>query len=294
MATLDKLPADGKLPDQMPANPDLELAMAWTREHGGTMAFYGIVPDATAPADRTKDKLALAGEVQCDAPFTNYANRKYYSIPQVRTLDDKARQAKYQESLMPKETEQPNWNYGQDLAETQYAPAQINRPPSTDPIGQPDFGWTPNPEDCALILPGERKEVVIDKVPMEEPDFNWNGGNGDQKPVPETIINRPPSTDPITQPPFGWTPQRKLEIAKALLAAVVIRVDETLDLTTLIFSNVPTDEFEFTGRDDTIAKVNNGILTGIKAGVLTIEASVKGFEDYKEFFDITVSPKAKK
>lgn len=193
---LDVLPADGKLPDTLPGKPDKELAAAWAREYGGKVDFY--VTNSTGEA--------LAGYVECAAPTVNYGGRKYYGVPQVRTLDDEKRQDAFLKSLEPKETEQPNWKWGDDLTETQSQEAKILRPPAEDVPLQPDFGWTPNPEDLDVDIKTRPAVPGGDKVQLTPPNFGWDAGNGDQPSRQPADILRPPAEEPVLQPDFGWTP----------------------------------------------------------------------------------------
>ncbi|EIP9221081.1 hypothetical protein LT875_002528 [Salmonella enterica] len=278
---LDTLPADGKLPDTQPATPDQALAKAWVREYGGKLAYYAGA--ATTPA----------GYVHCDAPSINYAGRKSYSVPQVRSLADEKLHDEYLKKQEPKEADQPDWKHFDGYDEPQSQPATVNRPPSTDPIGQPDFGWIPNPQDLDPEIKRQKDVVGGDKVPVTEPDFEWDAGNGDQKPIAKAVVNRPPSTDPLGQPPFGWTPQRQISVIDdARLKAIKFHPGDTLQLADLMISTVPTDEYDFTTDKDDVAKVDLlGVMTAVKVGDVAIRAQVKGFEDYLAFFTLSVTAK---
>lgn len=278
---LDTLPADGKLPAAQPGKPDLELATAWVREHGGTIEYYYI--------PKQGDPETLAGHVTCAAPTVNDHGKTVYSIPRSRSLAEEKKQADYLDAQRPKETEQPKWDYWETSLDTQYKPAVVNRPPAEDVPLQPDFGWTPNPEDLDPVVARQKDVVGGDKVPVTEPDFHWDNGLTDQKPVNPADVNRPPSTDPIGQPDFGWNPQRKLiAMGDAAIAKIRFKVGDVLNPAIFFEKTVHNDELEFS-VDNANATLASGSITAAKAGKVSLTASIVHFPQFSQTVTLTVT-----
>ncbi|EMD0638849.1 hypothetical protein VPZ60_004265 [Salmonella enterica] len=74
-------------------------------------------------------------------------------------------------------------------------------------LQQPDFGWTPNPQDVTPVIPPAVPHVLPSGDVVEQPDFGWNPQDS-ELPRPEPVVHLPGSysPDPVLQPNFGWTP----------------------------------------------------------------------------------------
>ncbi|ECX5877028.1 hypothetical protein H0K60_004488 [Salmonella enterica] len=179
---LDTLPADGKLPDTLPSKPDHELAEAWVTEKGGKVDFYVLTGTAGALV------AARAGYLTCTPPYIAYGGRKVYSVPQLRTIEDEQRQAKFQESLNPKPVEQPNWDWGKPDGVNDIIAHVPPKPPMTHSQNvyiedqaeidkRLDFsnGWVPNPEDLNQPQPDYLKPKPVAPAPVvAAPDLAGN------------------------------------------------------------------------------------------------------------------------
>ncbi|EJO7807609.1 hypothetical protein NUL63_004568 [Salmonella enterica] len=123
---LSALPADGTLPDTLPDYPTQDLAYAWCAAKGGPVDFFELVTAKDANGKDYKKAVKLGqweGAKPHRNPFTGEMQPSTVP-PQLRTVDDLKRRAEYQESLNPKPTPQPDWNYG--------APGTIPTNPTPD------------------------------------------------------------------------------------------------------------------------------------------------------------------
>ncbi|MCT9846749.1 hypothetical protein N7563_22040 [Leclercia adecarboxylata ATCC 23216 = NBRC 102595] len=174
-AVLDTLPADGKLPAQLGANPDRELADAWVRENGGKVDFYWLTgTDGSRVAER-------AGHVFCAAPSIGYGGRKIYAVPQLRSIADEQQRAEYEKRQQPKEAEQPDWNWNpqdpsvadvvvphqQTQAERDAIKAELKKQKDEFDANMANI-WVPNPEDL--------NPVIKARPPRPVPDASGNPG----------------------------------------------------------------------------------------------------------------------
>ncbi|EGG9814479.1 hypothetical protein ID007_004340 [Salmonella enterica] len=157
---LDTLPADGKIPTDLPAHPDSEYAAEIARQMGGRVDFYVLTGKA---GDL---KATRGGHYTCSRPTTNYAGRVYYDVPQMRSLEDEARRAKYEENQRPKEAVQPDWRWGEPgTIPVNMTPEADRTKPTHSPnvvIDDPEEVkkrldmsnvWIPNPEDLITKTP---------------------------------------------------------------------------------------------------------------------------------------------